>query len=62
MMKPAVNLQTLADQLLLQHFSPPAVLTNDKGECGRLLKQHGVARAPLEQAIAAVRGARLPDP
>ena len=31
-------------------------LTNDKGECGRLLKQHGVARAPLEQAIAAVRG------
>ncbi len=32
MMKPAVNLQTLADQLLLQHFSPPAVLTNDKGD------------------------------
>ena len=31
-------------------------LTQDKGECGRLLKQHGVARAPLEQAIAAVRG------
>src|ERR1017187_3298733 len=31
-------------------------LTNDKGECGRLLKQHGVARAPLELAIAAVRG------
>ena len=31
-------------------------LTGDKGECGRLLKQHGVARAPLEQAIAAVRG------
>jgi len=31
-------------------------LTNDKGECGRLLKQHGVARAPLEQAINAVRG------
>jgi len=31
-------------------------LTSDKGECGRLLKQHGVARAPLEQAIAAVRG------
>ena len=32
MMKPAVNLQLLADQLLLQHFSPPAVLTNDKGD------------------------------
>jgi ATP-dependent Clp protease ATP-binding subunit ClpB len=31
-------------------------LTSDKGECGRLLKQHGVVRAPLEQAIAAVRG------
>jgi ATP-dependent Clp protease ATP-binding subunit ClpB len=31
-------------------------LTNDKGEAGRLLKQHGVARAPLEQAINAVRG------
>ncbi|MDR3579623.1 MAG: chemotaxis protein CheB [Oryzomonas sp.] len=32
MPKPAVNLQSLADQLLLQHFSPPAVLTNDKGD------------------------------
>ena len=32
MMKPAVNLQSLADQLLLQHFSPPAVLVNDKGD------------------------------
>ncbi|MDD2735914.1 MAG: chemotaxis protein CheB [Desulfuromonadaceae bacterium] len=32
MMKPAVNLQQLADQLLLQHFSPPAVLTNNKGD------------------------------
>ncbi|MBI1174362.1 MAG: ATP-dependent chaperone ClpB [Sideroxydans sp.] len=31
-------------------------LTSDKGETGRLLKQHGVARAPLEQAINAVRG------
>src|SRR6266481_6146466 len=30
---------------------------DDKGEIGRLLKQHGVARAPLEQAINAVRGA-----
>jgi two-component system CheB/CheR fusion protein len=32
MVIPAVNLQSLADQLLLQHFSPPAVLTNDKGD------------------------------
>src|SRR5512142_2746650 len=31
-------------------------LTNDKGETGRLLKQHGVTRAPLEPAINAVRG------
>jgi ATP-dependent Clp protease ATP-binding subunit ClpB len=29
---------------------------DDKGETGRLLKQHGVSRAPLEQAINAVRG------
>ncbi len=29
---------------------------DDKGETGRLMKQHGVSRAPLEQAIAAVRG------
>jgi two-component system CheB/CheR fusion protein len=32
MLIPATNLQTLADQLLLQHFSPPAVLTNDQGD------------------------------
>ena len=32
MLKSASNLQSLADQLLLQHFSPPAVLTNDKGD------------------------------
>lgn len=32
MPKPAANLQSLADQLLLQHFSPPAVLTNNKGD------------------------------
>jgi len=32
MSKPAANLQSLADQLLLQHFSPPAVLVNDKGD------------------------------
>jgi two-component system CheB/CheR fusion protein len=32
MQQPVVNLQSLADQLLLQHFSPPAVLVNDKGD------------------------------
>jgi chemotaxis methyl-accepting protein methylase len=32
MLKPAASLQSLADQLLLRHFSPPAVLTNDKGD------------------------------
>ena len=31
-------------------------LTGDKGEAGRLLKTHSVQRAPLEQAINAVRG------
>ncbi len=31
-------------------------LTNDKGECGRLYKQHGVTRPALETAINAVRG------
>jgi len=30
--------------------------TGDKGETGRLLKQHGVSRQPLEAAINAVRG------
>ena len=29
---PAVNLQATADQLLLQNFSPPAVLVNDRGD------------------------------
>jgi ATP-dependent Clp protease ATP-binding subunit ClpB len=32
------------------------VVCDDKGEVGRLLKQHGVARVPLEQAINTVRG------
>ncbi|MBE0502059.1 MAG: PAS domain-containing protein, partial [Desulfuromonadales bacterium] len=31
-LKPAVNLQSLADQVLLQDFSPPAVLVNDTGD------------------------------
>jgi chemotaxis methyl-accepting protein methylase/PAS domain-containing protein len=30
--KPPLNLQALADQLLLQEYSPAAVLTNDKGD------------------------------
>jgi two-component system CheB/CheR fusion protein len=32
MMQPAANLQSLADQLLLQRFSPAAVLVSDKGD------------------------------
>jgi len=32
MSKPVANLQLLADQLLLQHYSPPAVLVNDRGD------------------------------
>lgn len=32
MPKAEINLQSLADQLLLQQFSPPAVLTNDSGD------------------------------
>ncbi|MBC7962107.1 MAG: PAS domain-containing protein [Steroidobacteraceae bacterium] len=32
MLKPVANLQSLAEQLLLQSFSPPAVLTNNKGD------------------------------
>jgi ATP-dependent Clp protease ATP-binding subunit ClpB len=31
-------------------------LTNDKGEAGRLLKEHGLTRPALEAAIEAVRG------
>lgn len=32
MPQPVINLQTLADRLLLQKFSPPAVLVNDRGD------------------------------
>jgi len=32
MAKPAINLQTLADQLLLRDYSPPAVLVSDQGD------------------------------
>ena len=42
--------QFIASELFL------LALTQDKGETGRLLKQHGGARAALENAIKAVRG------
>jgi ATP-dependent Clp protease ATP-binding subunit ClpB len=42
--------QFIASELFL------LALTSDKGETGRLLKQHGVGRTPLEAAINAVRG------
>jgi ATP-dependent Clp protease ATP-binding subunit ClpB len=42
--------QFIASELFL------LALANDKGETGRLLKQHGATRAHLEQAINAVRG------
>lgn len=32
MSEPIANLQSLADQMLLQHYSPPAVLVNDNGD------------------------------
>ena len=30
--EPAASLQSVADQLILQHYAPPAVLANDKGD------------------------------
>jgi ATP-dependent Clp protease ATP-binding subunit ClpB len=42
--------QFIASELFL------LALTQDRGETGRLLKQHGGDRAALEQAISAVRG------
>jgi ATP-dependent Clp protease ATP-binding subunit ClpB len=42
--------QFIASELFL------LALTEDKGETGRLLKQHGASRKLLEQAIDAVRG------
>ena len=47
--------QFIASELFLQ------AVADDKGETGRLLKQYGVSRAPLEQAINAVRGADKVD-
>lgn len=42
--------QFIASELFL------LVLADDKGETGRLLKEHGVSKVALEQAINAVRG------
>ncbi|OGA20732.1 MAG: ATP-dependent chaperone ClpB [Betaproteobacteria bacterium RIFCSPLOWO2_02_FULL_67_26] len=42
--------QFIASELFL------LALTHDKGETGKLLKQHGASRQALEQAISAVRG------
>ena len=47
--------QKLGDQFIASEMFLLA-LTQDKGEAGRQLKQHGGARAALEQAIKAVRG------
>ena len=47
--------QKRGDQFIASELFLLAAL-QDKGETGRLLKQHGVARGPLEQAIDAVRG------
>src|SRR3990172_9229489 len=46
--------QRRGDQFIASELFLLALL-NDKGETGRLMKQHGVSRAPLEQAIGAVR-------
>ncbi len=44
------NDQFIASELFL------LALTEDKGEAGRLLKQHGGTKAGIEQAISSVRG------
>jgi ATP-dependent Clp protease ATP-binding subunit ClpB len=44
------NDQFIASEMFL------LALADDKGETGRLAKQHGLSRKALEQAIAAVRG------
>ncbi len=36
-------------------------LCEDKGECGRLARQHGLSRKALEQAVASVRGGQGVD-
>ncbi|MFZ5502222.1 MAG: ATP-dependent chaperone ClpB [Pseudomonadota bacterium] len=47
--------QKRGDQFIASEMFLLAV-TGDKGECGRLYKQHGIQRPALEQAINAVRG------
>jgi len=47
--------QKLGDQFIASEMFLLA-LTHDKGDTGRLLKQHGGTRDALEQAIKAVRG------
>ncbi|CAN0472853.1 unnamed protein product, partial [Phaeothamnion confervicola] len=52
--------QKLGDQFIASEMFLLA-LAQDKGETGRLLKQHGGARAALEQAVKAVRGGEKVD-
>lgn len=47
--------QYIASELFL------LVLANDKGDAGRLLKQHGLTAQALNQAVAAVRGSEGVD-
>ncbi len=47
--------QKRGDQFIASELFLLAAL-NDKGETGRLLKQHGASRPALEQAVSAVRG------
>jgi len=47
--------QKLGDQFIASEMFLLA-LTQDKGDTGRLIKQHGGARAALEQAVKTVRG------
>jgi ATP-dependent Clp protease ATP-binding subunit ClpB len=47
--------QKRGDQFIASEMFLLALL-EDKGETGRLLKEHGLARKPLEAAIEAVRG------
>ena len=52
--------QKRGDQFITSEMFLLAVC-DDKGESGRLAKQHGVNRKALEQAIAAVRGGQSVD-
>jgi len=47
--------QFIASELFL------LALADDKGDCGRLAKQHGLVKASLEQAVASVRGGQAVD-